>query len=184
VAFSDPRHADSFDKFVSSPELALSGAWSSLITGPKGSGKTSLATFMSKSIMKWELVHRYSSSTRAVYFAARDYMFWMRKLEDYKKTQAEVDYYEGALLGSVFVWDEIDPQFANEPRFVADVKKRVEQRLPVHLILSDDAVLYAGSKLFIMLGVTLAPGRIAGIRANGFVNLALTGVVMPKVGWT
>lgn len=183
VQFADPEQAEAVNKFACDPAIARARAWSSLVVGPRGSGKTALITYLAKKVMSWEIVNQYSSgNTRAIYFTSRDYLSWLRKIDDFKRTPEEVDYLEGALVGSVLAWDEIDPKFASEDRFVADLKKRVDAQLPVHLVLSQDPNLYAGSSLFEALGVTVSRGQIS-VSSSNFMPVVLTGSLMTKTGW-
>jgi len=182
VQFSSPVEAEAVAKFIANPELARIRGWSSVIVGPPRSGRTSLGTWLAKRAMTWEIVYKYTNTTRAVYFTARDYAFWLRKVDDFKRTQAELEYYEGALLSSVVVWDDIDPAFANETKFVADIKKRLSSGLPTHLVFSQDPTLYTGSLLAQLIGLTTRSGEIQ-TTASLVMPITLVGEIMTQTGW-
>lgn len=181
VQFADPTIADSVDRFMADPEQARKRGWSSVITGPPRSGRTSLATQLAKTVVSWEIVSAYTRSTRAVYFTARDYASWLRKMDDFRRTEEEVDYYEGALDSAVVVWDDIDPIFANDSKFVADVRKRLLSNLPTHIVLSADPALYVGSQLGVSLGLT-CDGDLR-VTAPSVLPISLTSEILSSSGW-
>lgn len=183
ASFGSPVAQDAIDRWLTQPDRARSQGWSAVVAGPPRSGKTSLATHLAKKVMAWEIVQTYSSTTRAIYFTARDYASWLRKMEDFKRTENEVDYYEGALLSSVVVWDDVDPLFANDPRFVADVKKRLAARLPLILVLSQDPALYQGSLLAQLFGYTVEQNGEIRMTAAYMMPVLLQGEVMAQTGW-
>ncbi len=180
--YVDPGMADSVERFIASPDKARDHGWSSLISGPARSGKTALATHLTKSVIGWETVYSYSRSCRAIYFTSRDYGHWLRKMDDFRRTDAEVAYYEGALVSSVVVWDDIDPAFANEPRFAMDVKKRLASGLSTHIVLSQDPELYLGSLLAITLGLSAQNSEVR-TTVKSMVPLSLNSEILSVTGW-
>ena len=185
LSYTDPDHTLGVAKFMSSPQAARTKGWSAVVVGPRGSGKTALITALAKSVMKWELVHSYSSScTRAIYFTARDYTSWMRKLEDFRRTVNEFDYHKGAVEGAVLVFDDITPEFANNEKFNADLKFRIDRGLPTYLALSGEPVMYAGTQLADTIGLEIQPdGSYNGPYTKSWGIVHLRSRVLTQAGW-
>lgn len=178
---ADPDIAGALGKYVASPQEARAQGWSSLVHGPSGSGKTALVTFLSKAVMKWEIVHEYSpSDTRAIYFTRQDYLHWCRKVDDFRREEGVIEYMNGALTGSIMTWDDVDPELACNNRFIADLKSRLDRQLITHVVLSQPPQAYVGSPLFHTLGVA---DDGAYVTASKFLGVGLTGRILTRSGW-
>jgi hypothetical protein len=185
ISYYDPAHADGVSKFLSNPEFARTRGWSAFIIGPRGSGKTALITALAKSVMKWELVHAYSTTTtRAIYFTSRDYINWMRKLDDFKRTADEIAYHQGALEGAVLAIDDISPELARNEKFNADLKFRIDRGLPTYLAVAEDVSAYAGTPLLETVGIEVQnDGSYTGPFTKAWGVAHLHSRVMTTAGW-
>lgn len=180
---SFPDTADSIASYEHSIDQALSGGWSSVIHGPTGCGKTALATFLAKIAMKYEIMDAYKPDrTRATYFTKQEYKDWQRRLADFRRNPEDLDYMEGALSGSVLIWDDVDPELACDLLFVSDLKKRMGKNLITHVILSQDPKIYAGSPLAAVLDFRASDEGLR-VGAEAFTSLGLTGRIMVRSGW-